>query len=128
MTESVRFLSSVEHIMNGLAPVVPADTPVTAAREIVEANSGNPVAVVGPNNTFKGMLTSEMLLSDSARTAGQVAVRARMTAAPHESAFSVVSRMLSRRVEWVPVLKSGQFVGSLSRRCVMSAFGEVHSV
>ena len=127
MTESLQFLSSVQHIMDPHAPVVSADESITNARAAIEANGGNPVAVVGSDGVFKGMLSSDSLLLNGPSPVGLLATRARMTVAPHESAFSVVSRMLARRIDWAPVLNQGKFVGTISRSCVMSAFGESHT-
>ncbi len=124
MTGQAQYLSSVEHIMNANAPVVLAGESIPNARAIIEANNGVPVAVVDPDNTLKGVLTSEALVIDGYANAGQAASSPRMTVAPHESAYSVVSRMLARRVDWVPVLRQGKFVGTLTRDCIKSAFGE----
>ncbi|MDA0232087.1 MAG: CBS domain-containing protein [Chloroflexi bacterium] len=123
----MQFLSSVEHIMNAHSPVIHKDESIASARAVIDANNGNPVAVVGPDGALVGMLSSDALLRDGPATAGQLASRARMTVAPHESAFSVVSRMLSRRIDWVPVIKQGKVVGTISRSCVKSAFGETHT-
>jgi CBS domain-containing protein len=106
------------------SPVVSVDESIANARAVIKANGGSPVALVGPEGEFKGVLSSGALLVDGPNTAGQLGERARMTVAPHESAYSVVSRMLSRRIDWVPVLKQGKLVGTISRDCVMSAFGE----
>ncbi len=126
MTETMQFLSSVEHIMNARVPVVFADESIPNAKAIVEANDGDPVAVIDAHRSLVGVLAEDSLLEQQPITAGEAAFAPRMTAAFHESAFSVVSRMLSRHVDWVPVLKQGKFIGAVSRRCVMSAFGESH--
>ena len=127
MTQSPTFLSTVEHIMDGHAPFVYAEEPVSAARAILEANDGSPVAVIETDGTFRGSIDESSLLMDDLSTAGSVARRARLTAGHRESAFDVVSRMLSRRVEWVPVLEGGKLVGVITRDCVKSAYGETYS-
>jgi CBS domain-containing protein len=124
MTEQLRFLSSVEHIMDTHPPVISVDDSVANARDVIESTGGRPVALVDSVGAFKGMLSPESLLLDAPVPVGQLATRVRMSVAPHESAFSVVSRMLSRRIDWVPVLREGKLVGTVSRDCVKSAFGE----
>lgn len=124
MTEAVQFLSSVEQIMRTQVPTVSADHPVSEVRDIIEANSGEPVAVLRPDSTLIGVITSDKLLMDGPSTAGQLTSHPRMTVSPHESAFSVARRMLARRVDWVPVLQNRRFVGIISRRCILAAFGE----
>ncbi|MDA0676764.1 MAG: CBS domain-containing protein [Chloroflexi bacterium] len=128
MTTQAQFLSDVAHIMDVHLTIVSADTPAYQARSIIEANNGEPAAVLSSDGKFKGVLTSDALMVDGPFTAGDLASRVRMTVAPHESAFSVISRMLSRRVDWVPVLKNGTLVGSLTRRSVLTAYGELRSV
>ena len=126
MTESIQFLSSVEQIMRTHVSTVSAGQPITEIRAVIEANDGDPVPVIDADNKLVGVVTIEDVLLDGPSTARQIASHPRMTAAPHESAFSVVSRMLSRRVDWVPVLKDRKLVGAISRRCILSAFGEMH--
>ena len=128
MTTQAQFLSDVAHIMDPHPTIVSADTPAHHARTIVDDNNGEPVAVLSRDGKFHGVLTSDALLMDGPYTAGDLASRTRMTVAPHESAFSVVSRMLSRRVDWVPVLKNGTLVGILTRRSVLAAYGELRPV
>ena len=128
MTASAEFLSSVEHIMDVEFPVISASDSIAAARLITDRVNGEPVAVVDDRGGLKGILTSEALLLDSSMTAGQVATNPRLTVAPHESAFGVVSRMLNRRVDWAPVVREGKLIGTVSRECIRSAFGESHSV
>ncbi len=124
MTEQIQFLSSVQQIMSTGLSTVSADQSVSALRKAVEASDGDPVPVVDGDDTLVGVVTANDVLHDGPSTAGQLASHPRMTVAPHESAFSVVSRMLSRRVDWVPVLKDRKLVGAISRRVVLSAFGE----
>jgi CBS domain-containing protein len=128
MTTQAQFLSDVAHVMDIHPAIVSADTPADQARSIIDDNNGEPVAVLSSDGKFKGVLTSDALLVDGPFTTGDLASRARMTVAPHESAFSVISRMLSRRVDWVPVLKNGTLVGSLTRRSVLAAYGEMRPV
>lgn len=128
MTQSIQFLSSVEHIMNCYGPVASTDDSVANAKAMIEANDGNPVPVVERDGTFVGVLSSESLRMDGPSPVGKMTTRARMTVAPHESAFSVVSRMLTRRIDWAPVINQGKVVGTISRACVMSAFGETRNV
>lgn len=127
MNEPIEFMSSVEHIMNVHVPVIAPGETIRSARAAIEANGGDPVAVVAIDGTFKGMLSSDSLLVDGPMTVGKLTSRVRMTVGPHESAFAVVSRMLARRVDWVPVLKEGKFLGTISRSCVTAAFGEMHT-
>lgn len=124
MTQLKQFMSSVEHIMLSPATVVSPNESTANVRTVLENNDGDPVAVVNPDYSLKGIITTDAVLFDGPSTAGQLALAPRMTVAPHESAFSVVSRMLKRRIDWVPVLRDGKLVGTISRRCVMSAFGE----
>lgn len=124
MTEAVQYLSNVGHIMKTRIATVTADQPIAAARKIVEANEGDPVPVIDANDRLIGVITGDDLLMDGPSTAGQISSHPRMTVAPHESAFSVVTRMLSRRVDWVPVLQNRKLVGTISRGCILAAFGE----
>ena len=128
MTDSIQFLSSVQHIMNTHGPVVSADDSIANAKVVIESNGGGPVPVIGPDGAFKGVLSPESLLMNGPTLVGMLVKRPRMTVAPHESAFSVVSRMLARRIDWVPVLNHNKLVGTISRACVMSAFGESRTV
>jgi signal-transduction protein with cAMP-binding, CBS, and nucleotidyltransferase domain len=128
MTDSVQVLSSVEHIMNTYAPMVSADESFVNAKAMMNANGGNSVPVVGPDGAFKGVLLSDSLATHGPSSAGRMATSARMTVAPHELAYSMVSLMLARRIEWVPVLKHGQVRWYDSRASVKSAFGEWHTV
>jgi CBS domain-containing protein len=128
MTTPAQFLSDVAHIMDVHLTIVSADTPADSARSIIDDNNGEPAAMLSSYGKFKGVLTSEALLVDGPFTAGDVASRARMTVAPHESAFCVLSRMSSRRVDWVPVLKNETLEGSLTRRSVLAAYGELRPV
>ncbi len=128
MTEAVQFLGNVEQIMKTHVSTVYADQSITKVRAVVEANNGEPVPVISTDNTLIGMITADDVLMDGPSTAGQLASHPRMTVAPHESAFSVAKRMLSRRVDWVPVLRNRKLVGTISRSCILSAFGEVHRV
>jgi CBS domain-containing protein len=128
MTTPAQFLSDVAHIMDVHLTIVSADTPADSARSIIDDNNGEPAAMLSSYGKFKGVLTSDALLVDGPFAAGDVASRARMTVAPHESAFSVLSRMPSRRVDWVPVLKNETLEGSLTRRSVLAAYGELRPV
>jgi CBS domain-containing protein len=128
MTTQAQFLSDVAHIMDIHTPVVSSDMPAHEARAVITDNDDEPIAVVSQDGKFRGVLTSDSLLVDGPYTTGDLMKRARMIVAPHESAFSVISRMLSRRVDWVPVLKNGTLVGSLSRHSVLAAYGEMHRV
>lgn len=125
MTQPAQFMSNVEHIMTAAGHVVSSEDSISTARAAIEANDGKPVPVVNADYSLKGVVTGDALLMDGPATAGQLAVAPRMTVASHESAFSVVSRMLRRNVEWVAVIKDGKLVGTVSRDCVMSAFGEM---
>ena len=127
MTQSPTYLSNAGHIMDIHPPVVYADEPVTAARAMVEANAGEPVAVIERDGIFVGVLLPGSVLLDSLSTAGMLASRVRMRVTPNEPAFGVVSRMLARRVEWVPVIEDGKLLGIITRRCVRTAFGETYS-
>ena len=128
MTQSKQFLSSVEHIMSSPATAVSSSDSAASVRSAIEANDGDPVAVVNPDNSFKGVVSIDAVLFDGPSTAGQLALTPRMTVAPHESAFSVISRMLKRRIDWVPVLQGGKLVGTISRSSVTSAYGETYSI
>lgn len=126
MRESVPFLSNVEQIMKTHVATVTANQSVSTVRAIAEENDGNPVPVVDQDNRMIGVVTADKLLVDGTSTAGQLASHPRMTVAPHESAFSVASRMLSRRVDWVPVIQNRKLVGTISRDCILAAFGETN--
>ncbi len=104
------------------------DEPISSVRKLFRSNDGRPVAVVDRRNTLVGILTSDDVLVDDSMTAGQLAAHVRMTVGPNESAFSAVSRMLARNVDWVPVLRNRKLVGSLSRDCVLEAFGETRAI
>jgi CBS domain-containing protein len=127
MTQSPPFLSSVEHIMNDHAPFVYAEETVASVRAAIEANNGAPVAVIEADGRFRGSIDANSVIVDSVATAGALARRAPLTARIGESAFNIVSRMLSRRIEWVPVLESGKLVGVVTRAGVKTAFGETYS-
>ena len=126
MTQSIQFLSNVEQIMKTRVVAVSINQSVRESRTIVERNNGDPVAVVDVNDNLIGVITWTDVLTNEPTTAGKLASHPRMTVGPHESAFSVISRMLSRRVDWVPVIANRKLVGTISRRCIMSAFGELH--
>lgn len=128
MTEAVQFLGNVEQIMRTHVSTVSVDQPVSAVRAVIKSNDGDPVPVVAADNTLVGVITADSVLVDGPVTARQLAARPRMTVAPHESAFSVANRMISRRIDWVPVIKNSKLVGTISRRCILSAFGETHRV
>ena len=89
---------------------------------------GRPVAVVDHEHRLIGTLTETDDLADERMTAGQVASRARRVASPGDSAFDVASSMLEKNVDWIPVVSDGKLVGSLSRDCVLAAFGEMRAI
>lgn len=127
MTQSPPFLSSVEHIMNADVPFVYAEDTVSSVRSAIESNDGCPVAVVDSSGRFRGFIDASAVLTDSIATAGVLASSVRLSATLGESAFDLVSRMLARSIEWVPVLESGRLVGVITRDCVKSAFGETYT-
>jgi CBS domain-containing protein len=127
MTQSPTYLSNAGHIMDTHTPVVFADDPVSAVGAIFEADSSEPVAVIERDGTFRGVLMPGSVLTGSLATAGMLASRPRMRVSPEEPAFAVVSRMLARRVEWVPVIEQGKFLGVITRRGVRAAFGETYT-
>ncbi len=127
MTQSIQFMSSVEHIMTPPVTVVSPHDSAEDARAAIQANDGDPVAVVTSDNQLNGIVSADAVLFDGPSTVGQLSTTPRMTVTPHESAFSVVSRMLRRRIDWVPVLQEGKLVGTISRKGVMSAFGETYA-
>lgn len=127
MTQSPTFLSDVEHIMSDHPSFVYSEEPAASARAAIEANGGTPVAVIDADGTFRGYIDEGSVVVDSLCDAGALAKRARLTARRSEPAFDVISRMLSRRVEWVPVLERSKLVGVITRDCVKSAYGEMYS-
>ncbi len=128
MTEASQYLSSVEQIMRTQPLSVFADDSIAVVKKVFDATDGEPVPVVDATDTLIGVITASDLLVDGLSTARQLATHSRMTVAPHESAFSVASRMLRRRVDWVPVVKNRKLVGTITRNCILSAFGEMHAV
>ena len=126
MTQSQAYLSNAGHIMDVSTPVVYADDPASAARATIEANGDGPVAVIERDGTFRGVLMPGSVLLDTLSSAAMLASRPRMTVSPSEPAFAVVSRMLARRVEWVPVVDQGKLQGVITRRSVRAAFGETY--
>ncbi len=128
MTEAVQFLSDVEQIMRTAVPAAYADQPISAVKKIARDNDGDPVPVIESDHTLRGVINADSLIFDGPSTAGQLASHPRMTVAPHESAFSVARRMISRRVDWVPVVKDRKLVGTVTRSCILSAFGELNRV
>ncbi len=128
MTQQIQYLSSVEHIMNSDTRWVLADESISSVQEMLNEDHTSPVAVVDHQHRFVGFVNAGDELLDQVLTAGQAAVRARMTVSPDESAFTVVSGMLEKNLDWVPVLHNRKLIGSLSRDCVLSAFGETRAV
>ena len=128
VTQQIQFLSSVEQIMDTDVHWILDDEPISYVRSLFDEGDGRPVAVVDHEHRLIGTLTETDDLADERMTAGQVASRARRVASPGDSAFDVASSMLEKNVDWIPVVSDGKLVGSLSRDCVLAAFGEMRAI
>ena len=124
MTQAIQYLSSVEQIMDARTATIDPQRSAADARSLMDDAGGLPVPVVDERRNFVGVLTADDLFMDGPAVVGQMARRPRMTVAPHESAYSVISRMIARRIDWVPVVRGRKFVGALTRNGVLAAFGE----
>ena len=123
MQQSPPFLSHAEHIMDPDPVIVYADEPVS----VIAALSADldHVAVVDDMGAFCGVISPGAVIIDSLATAGSLAEKPAVSATLGEPAFDVVSRMLARRVDWVPVIDDGRLRGVITRRCVKAAYGEL---